>query len=178
MFLRILTGLIIGLAAGVAQAAPSNCTPVRQGKINVTVTRLRWVQTEGKYNLESKNVCTVQQPLDILPGIAAGCMYPVIADCDFEMDGEPRSIRISGLVYHNNDPQPGSKHFAVTYFVRNPSNNNSVSLARGNTDIYTTDPLLKSIGTRMNSGLNSPMPGVPVRDAVTISADFEDPNAK
>jgi hypothetical protein len=176
-FARILFLLILGAAAQAsAAAADSNCTPARQARAKVTVSRMHWVQKNGAYHLSDDLVCSGQQDLGVLPGVAAGCISPVLLKCQIQLDGVKHVLNVSGSIYHNDTPFAQTKHFSAGYHLdRNTSGIKTGEAA--STDIHTADLALKKIGVEMQSKLDSPNFGTPTRDGFSITVDFEDPDA-
>jgi len=154
---------------------PANCVPVREAKANIKVTRLYWQQKNGSYDLKRETVCEMQKTMGVLPGVAGGCTYPVLADCQVQMDGNPHRVKVSGQIYHNDDLGQNTKHFTAGYHLNRDGVTPTGEAASGS--IYTTDLSLKNISLSVQSKLDSPSRGTVVRDGITISVDFEDTNA-
>lgn len=178
-FLVSIALLLSPALAFAALNTPNNCTPNRQAKVEVKVERLHWVHAQGNYKLKNDVVCTNTLDMGVLPDVAAGCIYPVLAKCNVVMDGTKHIITVSGLIYHNNDLGVPTKHFTAGYHLdRNHGNVTTGEAA--SSDVFTADLSLKKISVAVQSKLDGPAPGTVAqafRDGLVVSVNYGDNDA-
>jgi hypothetical protein len=175
----VFMALFLSPALTLAVAPAPNCNPTRQAKAEVKVERLHWQQVNGNYKLQAELVCTNSLDVAVLPGIAAGCLYPILSKCDIVMDGTKHIVTVSGLISHNNSLGVPTKHFAASYYLDRNSGTETTGEA-ASSDVSTADLSLKRIGISVNSKLDGPSPGKPTqafRDGLTITVNYGDIDA-
>lgn len=163
-----------------AAPAPNNCVPARQAKADVTITRVYWEQVDGNYKLKNEVVCKNTLDVGVLPGVAAGCMYPVLANCPVVIDGQAHKIIVSGMIYHNESLGVPTKHFTASYHL----DRNSGTVTTGeasSSDAFTADLSLKNLGVSIQSKLDGPASGssggTASRDGLVIDVIYGDKDA-
>lgn len=177
MLLRsIIFVALSSIAAGAFADNPaSTCQPIRQGRADVKVYRLYWKQFNGGYSLYRDLACETHGSANVYGGVLGNCVYPVLASCRIQLDGNEREITVSGLIQILNTPVAGSKHFTITYHTSPTSGGTSSDTGEaGNALAYSFDPNVSKLGVTLQSKIDSYRPGQPLRDAVIVEAEFTD----
>jgi len=160
-------------------APPANCAGARQATAEVKVERLHWEQVQGSYKLKVDPVCKNSLKIDVLPGRAAGCLYPILADCMITLDGSSHKITVSGEIFQNDDLGVPTKHFAASYHLDRNSGNVTTGEA-GSSDVFTADLSLKNIGVAVQSKFDGPGGDTskkPFRDGLVVTVNYGDTDA-
>ena len=167
-------------ALSFAAPTPNSCIPARQAKADVTITRVHWEQVDGNYKLKNDVVCKNTLDIGVLPGIAAGCMYPVLANCSVVIDGKAHKVIVSGMIYHNKSLGVPTKHFTASYHLDRNTGTGTTGEA-SSSDAFSADLSLKNLGVSIQSKLDGPASGpsgrTAFRDGLVIDVIYGDKDA-
>ena len=167
--------LIFSITSFAAEPTGEDCAPtVRKAQYTAEITRMHWVKNGADYKVKSEAVCTSSGKIGVLPGRAAGCVYPLLASCEIELDGRKYRLNVSGVIYHSDEQGDEGKHFTAGYHL---NRNKTVKTGEASSADVTTDPSLKKIGVRVQSKLDSPHPAFGIRDGFHINVNYEDSDA-
>jgi hypothetical protein len=157
----------------IANASSPTCQPIRQGSADVTIYRLYWEQNGGSYQLKRDKVCETHVAANVYEASLGTCIYPILADCPIQLDGKSHNIRVSGLIQLQDEPVHDTKHFILSYHLDRNAGGVPTGEA-GNADVFVFDPHTEHMGVTLQSKLDGAVPGIPLRDAVAITAEFKD----